>query len=115
MITTAPRLKALAAELDAGVIGRREFLRKSAILTGGTAAGLAVLRSMASAQPKTKLRIWLFKSYVTGGNDILAKQVEAWAKERNVEPESSTGPPSATASRSSSPRSRPGTRPTWPR
>jgi multiple sugar transport system substrate-binding protein len=87
MIMTDARLKALAAELDAGLIARREFLRKSAVLTGGTAAGLAVLRGMASAQPKTKLRIWLFKSYVTGGNDILAKHVEAWAKERNVEPE----------------------------
>ena len=87
MITTDPRLSGLAAELDAGLIARREFLRKSAVLTGGTAAGLAVLRGMASAQPKTKLRIWLFKSYVTGGNDILAKHVEAWAKERNVEPE----------------------------
>jgi multiple sugar transport system substrate-binding protein len=84
---TDARLKTLAAELDGGLIARREFLRKSAVLTGGTAAGLAVLRSMASAQPKTKLRIWLFKSYVTAGNDILAKQVEAWAKERNVEPE----------------------------
>jgi ABC-type glycerol-3-phosphate transport system substrate-binding protein len=69
------------------MIARREFLRKSAIITGGTAAGLAVLRGMAGAQPKTKLRIWLFKSYVTQGNDILAKQVEAWAKERNVEAE----------------------------
>jgi multiple sugar transport system substrate-binding protein len=87
MIRTDPRLNGLAAELDAGLIARREFLRKSAVLTGGTAAGLAVLGGMASAQPKTKLRIWLFKSYVTGGNDILAKQVEAWAKERNVEPE----------------------------
>ena len=87
MITTDARLRGLAAELDAGLIARREFLRKSAVLTGGTAAGLAVLRGMASAQPKTKLRIWLFKSYVTGGNDILAKHVETWAKERNVEPE----------------------------
>ena len=86
-MTTDPRLRGIAAELDAGLIARREFLRKSAILTGGTAAGLAVLRGMASAQPKTKLRVWLFKSYVTGGNDILAKHVEAWAKERNVEPE----------------------------
>jgi len=87
MIATDARLKGLAAELDAGLIARREFLRKSAVLTGGTAAGLAVLHGMASAQPKTKLRIWLFKSYVTGGNDILAKHVETWAKERNVEPE----------------------------
>ena len=86
MMTDA-RLKGLAAELDAGLIARRDFLRKSAVLTGGTAAGLAVLRGMASAQPKTKLRVWLFKSYVTGGNDILAKHVETWAKERNVEPE----------------------------
>ena len=87
MITTDARLKGLAAELDAGLIARREFLRKSATITGGTAVGLSVLRGMASAQPKTRLRIWLFKSYVTGGNDILAKHVEAWAKERKVEPE----------------------------
>ena len=87
MITTDARLSGLAAELDGGLIARREFLRKSAVLTGGTAAGLAALRGMAPAQPKAKLRIWLFKSYVTAGNDILAKQVEAWAKERNVEPE----------------------------
>ena len=84
---TGPRLRSLAEQLDGGMIARREFVRKSAILTGGTAAGLAVLRGMATAQPKTKLRIWLFKSYVTAGNDILAKHVEAWAKERNVEPE----------------------------
>jgi multiple sugar transport system substrate-binding protein len=87
MIRTDPRLNGLAAELDAGLIARREFLRKSAVITGGTVAGLSVLRGTASAQPKTKLRIWLFKSYVTGGNDILAKHVETWAKERNVEPE----------------------------
>ncbi|TMA56403.1 MAG: hypothetical protein E6J75_09765, partial [Deltaproteobacteria bacterium] len=74
---TDARLKSLAQQLDAGLIARREFLRKSAVLTGGTAAGLAALRGMASAQPKAKLRIWLFKSYVTAGNDILAKQVEA--------------------------------------
>jgi multiple sugar transport system substrate-binding protein len=86
-MTTDARLKGLAEQLDGGMIARREFLRKSTIVTGGTAAGLAVLRGMATAQPKTKLRIWLFKSYVTAGNDILAKQVEAWAKERNVEPE----------------------------
>src|SRR5438094_5653057 len=84
---TDARLRSLAEQLDGGMIPRRQFLRKSAILTGGTAAGLAVLRGMATAQPKTRLRIWLFKSYVTGGNDILAKHVEAWAKERNVEPE----------------------------
>ena len=42
---------------------------------------------MAPAQAKTKLRIWLFKSFVTAGNDVVAKQVEAWAKEKNVEVE----------------------------
>jgi len=39
-------------------------------VTGGAAAGLTALQSMASAQPRTKLRVWLFKSYVTAGNDI---------------------------------------------
>lgn len=81
------RLHRLAEQLDAGLLARRQFLREAAIVTGGTAAGLATLRSMAGAQPRTKLRVWLFKSYVTGGNDILAKQVEAWAKERKVDVE----------------------------
>ena len=81
------RLKNLAEQLDAGLIARREFLRKAAVITGGTATGLHALRRMAAAQPKTKLRVWLFKSYVTACNDILAKHVEAWAKERNVEAE----------------------------
>jgi ABC-type glycerol-3-phosphate transport system substrate-binding protein len=40
---------------------------------------------MASAQAKPKLRVWLFKSFVTAGNDVLARHVEAWGKERNVE------------------------------
>ena len=47
------RLRGLAEQLDAGLIARRAFLQ-----------------SMASAQPRTKLRVWLFKSYVTAGNDI---------------------------------------------
>src|SRR5688572_11821017 len=55
------RLRVLADELAAHLISRREFLRQAAIITGGTAAGTHVLRSMASAQPRTKLRIWLFK------------------------------------------------------
>src|SRR2546428_10917139 len=80
------RLRGLAEQLDAHEISRREFLRRSAVITGGAAAGLHVLGRMAHAQGP-KLRIWLFKSYVTAGNDILAKQIEAWAKERNVEPE----------------------------
>ena len=86
-MTTDPRLQPLAAKLDAGLIARREFLRRAAVITGGTAAGLDVLKSMASAQAKPKLRVWLFKSFVTAGNDVLAKHVEAWAKERNVDVE----------------------------
>jgi ABC-type glycerol-3-phosphate transport system substrate-binding protein len=81
------RLQRLAEQLDAGVIARRQFLREAAVITGGTAAGLQVLTKMASAQPGTKLRVWLFKSFVTAGNDILAKQVEAWAAEHKVQVE----------------------------
>ena len=84
---TDPRLRQAAEQLDAGQIARREFLRRAAVVTGGTAAGLGVLRSMASAQAKPKLRVWLFKSFVTAGNDVLTKHVEAWAKERNVDVE----------------------------
>jgi ABC-type glycerol-3-phosphate transport system substrate-binding protein len=79
------RLRHLAEQLDAGLIARREFLRKSAVITGGTAAGLSVLGKMAHAQSGTKMRVWLFKSFVTASNDILAKQVEAWAAERKVQ------------------------------
>src|SRR5215813_6817413 len=78
------RLNDLAAQLDAGLVGRREFLRKAAVITGGTAAGLTVLESMATAQSSTKLRVWLFKSFVTAGNDVLEKQVQNWAKDRKV-------------------------------
>ena len=81
------RLKDLAERLDADLIARREFLRKAAVVTGGTAAGLKTLEGMAAAQSQTKLRVWLFKSYVTAGNDILAKQVESWAAERKVQVE----------------------------
>jgi ABC-type glycerol-3-phosphate transport system substrate-binding protein len=81
------RLRNLADQLAAGLMARREFLRRAAIITGGTTAGLQVLGRMAHAQSKTKLRVWLFKSFVTAGNDVLARQVEAWAKERNVEVE----------------------------
>jgi multiple sugar transport system substrate-binding protein len=79
------RLATLAEHLDAGLISRRRFVRHAAIVTGGTAAGLGVLRRMADAQPKTKLRVWLFKSFVTGGNEVLARQIEAWGKERKVD------------------------------
>src|SRR5437868_5324682 len=78
------RLTGLADRLAAGLMARREFLRKAAVITGGTAAGLGVLNTMAHAQGP-KLRVWLFKSYVTAGNDILARQVEDWAKERKVQ------------------------------
>jgi ABC-type glycerol-3-phosphate transport system substrate-binding protein len=79
------RLRHLADQLDAGLIARREFLRKAAVITGGMAAGLAVLGKMAHAQSGTKMRVWLFKSFVTASNDILAKQVEAWGAERKVQ------------------------------
>src|SRR5262249_34941555 len=72
---------------DAGIISRREFLRRIAVLTGGTAAGLQVLGRMAHAQSWPKMRVWLFKSFVTDCNDILARHIEAWAKERQVEVE----------------------------
>ncbi len=81
------RLSDLAARLDAGLIARREFIRKAAVITGGAAAGLKVLEGMARAQSPTKMRIWLFKSFVTAGNDILAKQIENWAAERKVQAE----------------------------
>lgn len=81
------RLRVLADQLAGGVIARREFLRSAAVITGGTAAGLHVLGKMASAQGKPKLRVWLFKSFVTAGNDVLARHVEAWGKERNVDVE----------------------------
>ena len=81
------RLRTLAEQLDAGLIARREFLRKAAVITGGTLAGLDALRTMAHAQSGPTMRVWLFKSFVTAGNDILAKHVEAWAKERKVQVE----------------------------
>jgi multiple sugar transport system substrate-binding protein len=80
-------VRRLAEELDANLLSRREFVRRTAVVTGGTAAGLAVLRKMAHAQTGPTLRVWLFKSFVTDGNEILARQVEAWAKERKVQVE----------------------------
>jgi multiple sugar transport system substrate-binding protein len=80
------RIRQLAEQLDASQISRREFVRRAAVITGGTAVGLSVMNKMAHAQGP-KLRVWLFKSYVTGGNDILARQVEEWAKERKVQVE----------------------------
>ena len=78
------RLKDLAEKLDAGLTARREFLRKAAVVTGGTAVGLKALEGMAGAQSGTKLRVWLFKSFVTAGNDVLEKQIQNWAKDRKV-------------------------------
>ena len=80
------RIRQLAEQVDANQISRREFVRRTAVITGGTAVGLSVLGKMAEAQGP-KLRVWLFKSFVTDSNDILAKQVEAWAKERKVQVE----------------------------
>ena len=81
------RLRGLAEQLDAGLMSRREFVRRAAVVTGGTAAGLHALRSMASAQARPKMRVWLFKSFVTDCNEVLARHVEAWAKERKVDVE----------------------------
>ena len=81
------RIRDLAEQLDAGVISRREFLRRVVVITGGTAAGLQVFGRMAHAQSRPKMRVWLFKSFVTDCNDILAKHIEAWAKERQVDVE----------------------------
>lgn len=78
------RLRDLADQMEAGLIARREFLRKAAVVTGGTAAGLGVLRKMAHAQAGPKLRVWLFKSFVTHGNEVLARHIEAWARDRKV-------------------------------
>jgi len=78
------RLKDLAEKLDAGLIARREFLRRAAVVTGGTAVGLQTLSKMAGAQSQTKVRVWLFKSFVTAGNDVLEKQIQNWAKDRKV-------------------------------
>ncbi len=80
------RIRQLAEQLDASQISRREFVRRTALITGGTAAGLQVLGKMAQAQGP-KMRIWLFKSFVTNGNEILARQIEEWAKERKVQVE----------------------------
>src|SRR5882672_12117063 len=81
------RIHGLAERLEAGQMSRREFMRRTTMVTGGTAAGLHVLRSMASAQARPKMRVWLFKSFVTDCNEVLAKHVEAWAKERKVDVE----------------------------
>src|SRR5882672_6182262 len=81
------RIHGLAERLEAGVMSRREFMRRTTIITGGTAAGLHALRSMAGAQARPKMRVWLFKSFVTDCNEVLAKHCEAWAKERKVDVE----------------------------
>src|SRR5438876_1368359 len=80
-------IRGLAEQVDAGLMSRREFVRRSTIVTGGTAAGLHALRSMAGAQARPKMRVWLFKSFVTDCNEVLAKHCEAWAKERKVDVE----------------------------
>jgi ABC-type glycerol-3-phosphate transport system substrate-binding protein len=80
------RLRSLAEQLDANQISRREFMRRAALITGGTAAGLSVLGRMAEAQGP-KMRVWLFKSFVTDSNEVLARQIETWAKERKVQVE----------------------------
>ena len=48
---TDPRLRKAAEALDAGPIARREFLRNAAVITGGTAAGLHVLKDGPRPEP----------------------------------------------------------------
>jgi multiple sugar transport system substrate-binding protein len=84
---TDPRLLSLAEQVEAQQISRREFVRQAAIVTGSTAAGLHTLSSMAGAQPKTKMRVWLFKSFVTDCNEIINKHIDQWAAERKVDVE----------------------------
>jgi hypothetical protein len=43
------RIRQLAEQLDANHISRREFVRRTAVITGGTAVGLSVLGKMAGA------------------------------------------------------------------
>ncbi len=81
------RLRGLAEQVDAHVISRRRFLHQAALITGSAAAGTHVLRSMASAQAKPKMRVWLFKSFVTDCNEILNRQIDQWAAERKVDVE----------------------------
>src|SRR5262252_6399329 len=56
----------------------------SSVSPAAVPPGLTLLESMATAQSSTKLRVWLFKSFVTAGNDVLEKQVQNWAKDRKV-------------------------------
>src|SRR4030095_11716328 len=83
------RVAALAEQVEANVISRREFVRRVALITGSAAGGTHVLGSMARApgEPTLQRRACLFKSFVTDCNEILAKHIEAWAKERNVDVE----------------------------
>jgi ABC-type glycerol-3-phosphate transport system substrate-binding protein len=81
------RIKSLAEQVESHVISRREFVRRTALITGSTAVGVHTLGRMASAQAKPKMRVWLFKSFVTDCNEILNKQVDAWAAERKVDVE----------------------------
>src|ERR1051326_2328352 len=82
---TDPRLLSLAEQVEAQQISRREFVRQAAIVTGSTAAGLHTLSSMAGAQPKTKMRVWLFKSFVTDCNENINKHIDQWAAERQAD------------------------------
>ncbi|BDG60201.1 ABC transporter substrate-binding protein [Caldinitratiruptor microaerophilus] len=59
---------------------------------GGAASGAATGAAAGSAPAvtglaKPKLRIWLFKSFVTKGNEILEKQIRTWAEKKNVDVE----------------------------
>lgn len=89
------------------VITRRELLRGATYGTAGLLVGSAFLAGCGSgnqsapapapaqgggsappaATAKPKLRVWLFKTFLTAGNDVLEKQVKAWAAEKNVDVE----------------------------
>ena len=82
------RIAALAEQVEANVISRRQVSP-----AGGDhhrrhrrRARTCCARWRARRR-RPKLRVWLFKSFVTDCNEILAKHIEAWAKERKVDVE----------------------------
>ena len=89
------RIRQLAEQVDAHHISRREFVRRTALITGGTAVGLGVLRSMAHAQG-TKMRVWLFNppAGATGyGLGQLGDGKRVWALLPSCRPPQADDPP----------------------
>jgi multiple sugar transport system substrate-binding protein len=54
---------------------------------GGSAAATPEAPMVVNQGASAKLRVWLFKSFVTDANDLLVEQVQEWAKSKNVEVE----------------------------